>query len=124
VAEEAHLLALLQTAAGHAELRRSGARPTGAGGADSPFSSKVSTFFRTSYPFIKVSSETLYLQHVIESLRAGGVEVRDEDLAHLSPVRFELLNRLGKYTFPRRVEVQPNGLRPLRTPTTRSNSLG
>ncbi|MEJ7661354.1 MAG: hypothetical protein WKG07_18015 [Hymenobacter sp.] len=43
--------------------------------------------------------------------------MRDEDLAHLSPARFEHLNRLGKYTFPRAVEVQPNGFRPLRNPS-------
>ncbi len=60
---------------------------------------------------------TVYLQQVIETLRAEGVEVGDEDLAHLSPARYEHLNRLGKYNFPRNVEVQPNGYRPLRTPT-------
>lgn len=64
---------------------------------------------------------TVYLQQVIETLRVEGVEVRDEDLVHLSPARFEHLNRLGKYTFPRIVEVQPNGFRPLRTP---SQALG
>lgn len=41
--------------------------------------------------------------------------LRDEDLAYLSPARFERLNRLGRYTFPRAVEVQPNGFRPLHT---------
>lgn len=60
---------------------------------------------------------TVYLQQVIEALRAEGVEVRDEDLGHLSPARFEHLNRLGKYTSPRRVEAQPNGYRPLRIQT-------
>lgn len=54
---------------------------------------------------------TVYLQQVIETLRAEGVEVRDED-----PARFEHLNRLGKYTFTRNVKVQSNGYRTLRTP--------
>jgi hypothetical protein len=59
---------------------------------------------------------TVYLQQVVQTLRAEGVEVRDEDLARLSPTRYEHINRLGKYTFPRQVEVEPNGLRSLRKP--------
>lgn len=59
---------------------------------------------------------TIYLQQVVQTLRAEGVEVRDEDLARLSPARYEHINRLGKYTFPSQVEVQPNGLRSLRKP--------
>lgn len=59
---------------------------------------------------------TVYLQQVVQTLRAEGVEVRDEDLARLSPARYEHINRLGKYTFPRQVEVEPNGLRSLRKP--------
>ena len=58
-----------------------------------------------------------YLQQVVQTLRAEGVEVRDEDLTHFSPAHFEHLNRLGKCTFPRSVEVQPNGLRLLRPPS-------
>lgn len=60
---------------------------------------------------------TVYFQQVIDTLRAEGMQVSAEDLAHLSPARFEHLNRLGKYTFPRAVEMQHNGFRPLRTPT-------
>ncbi len=58
----------------------------------------------------------VYLQQVVDALRAAGINVRDEDLARLSPARFKHLNQLGKYTFPRSVEGQPNGCRPLRTP--------
>ena len=60
---------------------------------------------------------TVYLQQVVQTLRAEGVEVRDEDLARLSPARYEHINRLGRYTFPRQVEVEPNGLRRLRKPS-------
>ena len=60
---------------------------------------------------------TVYLQQVVHTLRAEGVAVRDEDLARLSPARYEHINRLGKYTFPSQVEVQPNGLRSLRKPS-------
>lgn len=54
----------------------------------------------------------VYLQQVIEALCAEGVEVRNDDLTHLSPACFEHLNRPGKYTFLRRVEAQPSGLHP------------
>lgn len=57
---------------------------------------------------------TVYLQQVVQTLRAEGVEVRDEDLTRLSPARYEHVNRLGKYTFPSQVEVESNGLRSLR----------
>lgn len=40
--------------------------------------------------------------------------VRNEDLARLSPARYEHITWLSKYTFLSQVEVQPNGLRSLR----------
>ena len=40
-----------------------------------------------------------------QTLRAEDVEVRTEDLARLSPARYEHINRLDKYTFPSQVEV-------------------
>jgi TnpA family transposase len=40
---------------------------------------------------------TVYLARVIDTLRAEGVEVRDEDVARLSPARFEHIERFGKY---------------------------
>ena len=58
---------------------------------------------------------TRYIAAVADALRAGGVEVRDEDLAHLSPTRFEHVNRYGRYRFD--VDGAPDaGLRPLRVP--------
>lgn len=59
---------------------------------------------------------TLYMQAAADALREGGHDVRDEDLAHLSPARHEHVNRYGRYRFD--VEGAPDGrtLRPLRTP--------
>lgn len=56
---------------------------------------------------------TIYMQEVIAQLRAEGYPIREEDLAHLSPARFEHINRLGKYTFPNQESVACYGLRPL-----------
>lgn len=42
-------------------------------------------------------------------------EVRDEDLAQLSPARFQHINRYGKYRFDVEAAARRQGLRPLRT---------
>lgn len=59
---------------------------------------------------------TLYMQAAADTLREGGHDVRDEDLAYLSPARHGHVNRYGRYRFD--VEGAPDGqtLRPLRTP--------
>jgi TnpA family transposase len=57
---------------------------------------------------------TLYIDHAIKQLAAGGLTVTDELLARLSPLRFERINFHGRYTF---TQPQLNGaLRPLRDP--------
>lgn len=58
---------------------------------------------------------TRYIQAVADALRDEGQQVRDEDLVHLSPTRFEHVNRYGRYRFD--VDGAPDtGLRPLRVP--------
>ena len=54
------------------------------------------------------------MQAAIEALRAEGMEVRDEDLVHISPARFEHINRYGKYRFDVEAGQRRKGLRPLR----------
>lgn len=49
---------------------------------------------------------TVYMERLIESLRAEGHVVRDADVARLSPARFEHINPFGKYRFD---EVPPRG---------------
>lgn len=54
---------------------------------------------------------TVYMDRAIKALRAAGHEVRDEDVAHLSPARHEHINPFGKYRFDR---LPPRGrFRPL-----------
>lgn len=58
---------------------------------------------------------TRYVEAVADALRAGSHEVLIPDLAHLSPTRFEHVNRYGRYLFD--VEGSPRTvLRPLRVP--------
>ena len=40
---------------------------------------------------------TLYMDAALAQLRAEGFDVRDEDVARLSPLRFEHINMLGRY---------------------------
>ena len=45
-----------------------------------------------------------------QTLRAEGVEMRDEDLASRPPTRHEHINHVGKYHFPSQMKGQPYGL--------------
>jgi hypothetical protein len=57
---------------------------------------------------------TVYMRVALDQLRAEGYPVHEEDLAHLSPARFEHINLFGKYYFPMNQSRHRQGLRPLR----------
>ena len=57
---------------------------------------------------------TVYMQAALAQLRAEGYPVQEEDLAYLSPARFEHLNPFGKYYFPIDQARNREGLRALR----------
>jgi len=59
---------------------------------------------------------TLYIDAALEQLRREGYPVKDGDVARLSPLVFEHINLLGRYTFSMPESVQRGELRPLRTP--------
>jgi TnpA family transposase len=59
---------------------------------------------------------TLYIDAVLEQLRREGYPIKDEDVARLSPLGFEHINLLGRYTFSMPESVQRGELRPLRSP--------
>ncbi len=62
---------------------------------------------------------TVYMAAVLAELRGEGLEVREEDVAHLSPARHEHINPHGKYQFNLERELGRQGLRPLRRPPGR-----
>ena len=64
---------------------------------------------------------TIYLDAALAQLRAEGVEVRDEDVAQLSPLGFEHINMLGRYAFTLPDVVARGELRPLRDPALRND---
>jgi hypothetical protein len=59
---------------------------------------------------------TLYIDAALGQLRREGYPVKDEDVARLSPLVFEHINLLGRYTFSMPESVRHGELRPLRTP--------
>lgn len=57
---------------------------------------------------------TRYIDAAVAQLRAEGHDIKDEDIARLSPLKHKNLNVLGRYNF---TASQPgDGLRPLRDP--------
>jgi hypothetical protein len=58
---------------------------------------------------------TKYIDAAVAQLRADGHEIRDEDIARLSPLKLKNLNLLGRYSFTASVPVV-GSLRPLRDP--------
>jgi hypothetical protein len=50
-------------------------------------------------------------------LRKEGFEIRDEDVARLSPLGHDHINMLGRYTFKLPQRVARGELRPLRDPS-------
>ena len=59
---------------------------------------------------------TIYMDAAIDELRQEGFDVRDEDVARLSPLSHGHLNVLGRYAFTLPETVARGELRPLRRP--------
>ena len=57
---------------------------------------------------------TLYMNHAVEDMRARGMRVRPEDVERLSPLGYDHINLLGRYTFSLPDEIRQGALRPLR----------
>jgi Tn3 transposase DDE domain-containing protein len=63
-----------------------------------------------------VTWNTVYMAAVIDQLRAEGRTVNEEDIARLSPARYEHINPYGKYRFEVEEGLSRSRLRPLRQP--------
>jgi TnpA family transposase len=59
---------------------------------------------------------TTYLDQALTQLHVEGLRATDEDIARLSPLGYDHLNFLGRYTFALPEEIQRGGYRPLRVP--------
>jgi TnpA family transposase len=61
-----------------------------------------------------VAWNTVYISQVLEEMRLEGYPVFDDDVAHLSPARYEHINPYGKFFFDITGNSARQGLRPLR----------
>jgi TnpA family transposase len=61
---------------------------------------------------------TIYMDAALNQLRAEGFDVRDEDVARLSPLGFDHINMLGRYAFILPDQIARGELRPLRSTFT------
>jgi Tn3 transposase DDE domain len=59
---------------------------------------------------------TFYLDRAVTHLRSEGAEVKEEDLARVSPLMHAHVRVLGRYHFRLDESVAEGGLRPLRDP--------
>ena len=59
---------------------------------------------------------TIYMDAALDQLRADGHDVRDEDIARLSPLGFDHINMLGRYAFTLPETIARGELRALRDP--------
>lgn len=59
---------------------------------------------------------TVYMQAAVQHLRQNGQVISEDEMSHLSPVRFEHINVYGKYSFDISVPLNSEGLRPLVAP--------
>ena len=66
---------------------------------------------------------TIYMDAALGQLRAEGFDVRDEDIARLSPLGHEHINMLGRYAFTLPETVARGELRPLRNPAIQAEEL-
>ncbi len=60
---------------------------------------------------------TIYMNAALEQLRQEGFLVRDEDVARLSPLIYDHINMLGRYSFVMPETVARGELRPLHNPS-------
>ena len=60
----------------------------------------------------------IYMQEAIRQVKSDGMDVSNDDIAHLSPLIWRHLNFLGRYDFSLPDTVMNGGLRPLRKPTS------
>jgi TnpA family transposase len=63
-----------------------------------------------------ITWNTVYMAAAIEQLRTEGYTIADADITHLSPARYEHINRYGKYQFNVEEILNRQELRPLRKP--------
>ena len=66
---------------------------------------------------VKFSGSCFYMDAALNHLRAEGGDVQPEDIARLSPLRYQHINFLGRYAFTLAEPIARGQLRPLSDPS-------
>jgi TnpA family transposase len=69
-----------------------------------------------------ITWNTGYMTKMLDALRANGVPVSDDDLAHLAPTLRAHINSYGKYSFDVDAGLARTGFRPLRDPAASASA--
>jgi len=64
----------------------------------------------------ELTGTTRYSDLALAQMREQGLEVRDEDVARLSPLGYSHVNMLGRYEFALPDSIARGAFRPLRDP--------
>ena len=56
---------------------------------------------------------TIYIQKALEKLKQDGIEIKEDDVARLSPLQYKHVNVLGHYSFTLSEEISKGELREL-----------
>src|SRR5437660_9158266 len=59
---------------------------------------------------------TLYMNRALEEMRARGMKIEPSDVERLSPLGYDHINLLGRYTFSLSEEIRQGAFHPLREP--------
>jgi hypothetical protein len=57
---------------------------------------------------------TLYMNRALEEMRGRGMKIVPEDVERLSPLGYDHINLLGRYTFSLAEEIRQGAFHPLR----------
>ena len=57
---------------------------------------------------------TLYMHRALEEMRGRGMKIATEDIERLSPLGYDHINLLGRYTFSLSEEIRQGAFHPLR----------
>ena len=73
--------------------------PGNCGGSNGPLPTHNITFGCTDAVRDVIAWNTVYMAAVVDRLKAKGEKIAPEDLAHLSPARYDHINPYGHYQF-------------------------
>ena len=61
-----------------------------------------------------ITWNTVYIAEAVRQLKSEGHQISDEEVSHISPCRFDHINKYGSYEFKPQKGLSRSCLRPLR----------